>query len=228
MVISALLEKIQKELSNMWHSETTLPDYAPGAYAGRTVPKNQISIVVFVLLTLLLAGIFWNAAANTETVSLPGGGGDGKYDIDNGAQDPINGYSDENTEDTFPVSVEEKAIQKVTFTLSWEDEQPRPGFGNDPDEFSLHVNTTWGEYNETPMTENGGDRRGEVSLEFAAPGEAPDTGSAGEYNVTVEMGEAGDEWPLNIPSVGFNDPGNDWTLTVTYTYWIEASEPVQE
>ena len=44
MVISALIEKIQKDLSNMWHSETELPEYVPGGYAGRTIPKNQVSI----------------------------------------------------------------------------------------------------------------------------------------------------------------------------------------
>jgi hypothetical protein len=228
MVVSDLIEKIQKELGTMWHSETDLPDSMPGGLGGRTIPKNQVSIAVFILLTLLLAMIFWNAAANTDTVGLPGGGGGGNVDLDTGAMDPINGNSAENSQQEFNVSVEEKAIAEITYTLTWEDEQANPGFSNDPDEFSLAVNTSWGEYAETPMTENGGDGRGEVSLTFAAPGVYPDTGSAGEYIVTVTMGEAGDEWPLGIPSAGFNDPGNDWTLTVTYTYWKEASEPVQE
>lgn len=225
MVVSTLIEKIQKELKNMWTSETTMPEFVPGGLAGRPMKKNQVSTFVFIILVILLAAIFWNAAANTDTKGLPGGGGSGNEELDSGAMDPINGQSDQNTEQELVVTVEEPAIAEVTITLSWEDEGAEPGATNEPDEFALNVTTVWGDTDETPMTANGNDGRGEVSLTFEAPGHYPDTGSAGDYNVTVKMGDGGDVlWGF----VGYQDNSNDWTLTITYTYWREATEPIQE
>jgi len=227
MVISTLIETIIKELKNMWASETTLPENVPGGFGGRTIPKNQVSFVAFIILTILLAAIFWNAAANTDTVPLPSGGGDGNTELVGGALNAITDHSNENTEQPIEVSVEEKAIAEITFTLSWEDEQPGMGRTNDPDEFAIEVTTPWGETNETPMTQNNGNnRQGEIELEFTTQGEYPDTGSAGSYDVIVKMGDAGD---IRLgPVVVSSDDGNDWTLTVTYTYWKEASGPIQE
>lgn len=229
MVISAIIEKVKKELQKMWTSETTLPNYVPGGMAGRQVPKNKISIAVFFILILFLAYIFHDAAANTDTVPLPGGGGGGNVELDVGRLDPIDGYSQEYSERTELVDMQEKAIAEITFTLTWEDEAPPAGFQNHPDEFSLNVTTPWGDSDETPMTENDQNtRRGEISLTFQAPGAYPDTGSAGEFVVIIRMGEAGDVWPLGIPSVGFADNGNDWRLSISYTYWKPASSPITD
>jgi len=42
------------------------------------------------------------------------------------------------------------------------------------------------------------------------------------------MGEAGDQWPAGIPSVGTADNGNDWTLTITYEYLVEDTGGILE
>jgi hypothetical protein len=189
--------------------------YKPFEYMERGPKEKGIGIVV--VLVILIIG--WGLGAfDTESESIYT---DIDYDVElkNGTLDSISDYNVENTEETFNITVEEQAIATITFTLSWDDEEPTPGFGNDPDEFSLHVLTSWGEYNETPMTANDDSGHGEISLTFRAPGEYPNTGSAGNYTVTVEMGEAGDEWPLGIPSAGFNDQGNEWTLSMAYEYW---------
>jgi len=230
MVIQTLIEKVQKELGIIWHSETTLPDYVPGGYAGQTIPKNQLSTAVYILLTLILAGIFWNAAANTDTVSLPGGGGAGNAELDTGAMDPINGDSDEGTTETEEVDVTEINIAEVTFTLTWEDEADNNAlYENEGDEFSLEVTTPWGATNETPMTRNQHGQQGSISVEFTAPGEYPDTESAGLYIANITMGDAGDQSFLGVGSgVVITDNGNSWTLTVTYSYWKESTGPVIE
>lgn len=228
MVISTLMEKIEKELRTMWNSEAELPEYVPGGYAGRTIPKNQVSIAIFILLTLILAMIFWNAAANTDTVSLPGGGGGGNVELDAGALDPISRYSSEYSTTTEEVPVDVRVIAEITFTLTWEDEDDEPFMENDGDEFSLEVTTPWGATDETPMTKNNHGQQGTVSLSFETPGVYPDTGSNGTYIANITMGEAGEQWLLGIPSVGRTDSGNDWTLTVMYTYWKEATEPIPE
>jgi hypothetical protein len=230
MVISTLMEKIQKDLSNMWHSETDLPDYVPGGYAGRTIPKNQVSIAIFILLTLMLAMIFWNAAANTETNPLPGGSGGANVVPAIGAMDPINRHSDEYSVHPEDVSVDNKVIIEIIFTLTWEDEANEAGRTNYPDEFSLEVTTPWGDTDETPMTKNEQGEQGMISLNFSAPGQFPDTGTNGTYIANVTMGEADDQWLVGPqgPTIGSNDTGNDWTLTVTYSYWEKATEPIPE
>lgn len=211
----------------MWASEATLPDSMPGDMAGKTIPKNKVSLVIFIILTLMLALIFWNAAENTATVGLPGGGGGGNTDLVTDGVEPIEDYAQENSRDDRVVPIEEKAIAQITFTLTWEDEEDDapPVVTNEPDEFALNVTTPWGESNETAMTANERNEQGVVSLEFIAPGEYPDSGSAGDYNVSIIMGEAGDQLSSTpLIQAGFNDNGNDWTLTVSYTYWKEASD----
>ncbi len=226
---TVLMDKVKKELIAMWTAESTLPENTPGGLGGTVFPKNKVSIAIFIILTLILAGLFWNAGANTDTVSLPGGSGGGNVEPLNGGLDPINGHSEENTEQVMNISVDEAAIIKITFTLTWDDEQATTGFENYPDSFQLNVTTPWGASNQTDMEENDGNGHGEISLEFEAPGEYPDTQSAGDYDTIVRMGEAGDQWPIIIgPSGGFNDSGNDWTLTITYTYWGEAATPAPE
>lgn len=192
--------------------------YRPFEYMERG-PKEQ-AITLAVVLCLLVIG--WGLGAfDSEAESIYS---DIDYDLTlkQGSLDPINGRSDENSEETFNVTVEQQNIANITFTLAWEDEPHSTGYQNDPDEFSLKVNTTWGEYNETPMTPNGGNRQGEVSLTFSAPGEYPDIISAGDYMVTVEMGDAGDQQFLGVGGLTQNDDGNDWTLTIEYDYYEEG------
>lgn len=189
--------------------------YRPFEYMDRGPKEKAVGMaVLFVLLTIGWGlGVF-----EADSGSMAPGA---RFDLiyKQGALDPIDGYSDENSEQSFFVTIAQEHIVNITFTLTWEDEAPPPGFENHPDEFSLNVTTVWGESAETPMTQNDPNtRRGEVSLTFRSPLTYPEIGSAGEYLVVVRMGEAGDVWPLGIPSVGFADDGNEWTLNVEYDF----------
>ncbi len=228
MNVRAIFDKVKKELKGTWDARVTLPDYLPEGLSGKVIPKNQISIFVFIILTLILAGVFVNAAANTATVHLPSSGGGANVEIQSGGLEPIKGHSKENTEQHVNVSVEKKTVAEITFTLTWKDEPDQTPLVNQPDEFAINVTTPWGESNETPMTQNQHGKEGKVSLKFKAPGDYPDTGGGGYYDVIVKMGNAGDQLsPTPGVQVGERDDGNDWTLTVTYTYWEKASSASQ-
>lgn len=228
MNLKMILDKVKKELKTIWNARVPLPDYLPGNLSGKVIPKNQVSVLIFVILTLILAGVFVNAAANTDTVHLPSSGGGANVELQKGGLEPIKGHSSENSEQHVNVSVEKKTVAEITFTLTWKDEPDRSPLVNEPDEFSINVTTPWGESNETPMTQNKHGEEGKVSLKFKAPGVYPDTGGSGYYDVIVKMGDAGDQLsPTPFVQAGERDDGNDWTLTVTYSYWEKAASPSQ-
>ncbi len=190
--------------------------YKPFEYMEKG-PKEQ-GVVMGVVLILLVIGWGLGVFESEE--------GTGEYELDYevGLKDgfldpPISGTSDEDSQETEYVTIDEPAVTNITFTLTWEDEPDQPGMENEGDEFSMEVTTPWGDNNETPMTRNDHGEEGIISLTFSAPGEYPDSGSAGEYIVNITMGEAGEQWLLGIPSVGLTDSGNDWTLSVEYSYW---------
>lgn len=183
--------------------------------------KEQ-GVVFGVVLILLTIGWGLGAFESEEEAIYT----DIDYDVElkEGALDPINGHSEQNSEQQRDVEVDEAAIANITFTLIWDDEDANaPGYVNGPDEFRLEVATPWGANDTTPMTENDGNGHGEISLTFMTPGEYPDTGSAGTYLVTIEMGDAEDQ-SLGGQGSGINfvDDGNDWTLTIEYDYYEEG------
>ncbi len=212
---------IDRIISIMTEKSEDVGFYKPFEYMDRGPKEKALggSLVLLILIILWSVGAF---DVDEEGVHV---GGDVELELDSDSLEPINGHSDENTEQVLDLSIEEAAITNITFTLTWDDEQANTGMENYPDEFQLNVSTPWGAVDQTDMEENDGNGHGEISLVFQAPGEHPDTGSAGNYNVIIRMGEAGDQWPIIVgPSAGFNDNGNDWTLTVDYEYLKEKPE----
>lgn len=204
-------------LSNTSDTVVDAGIYKPFEYMEQGPKEKGVGMAV--LLVLLLIG--WGLGV--FEAESEGGYSDVDYKVElyDGALDPLTGYSNEDTTVYRAVDVEEAAITNITFTLTWQDEPDQPAMENDGDEFSLNVTTPWGEGDETPMTRNEHGEEGVLILTFRAPaaGEYPDSGSAGTYHVNITMGEAGEQWLLGIPSVGLNDGGNDWTLTVEYQYY---------
>ena len=233
MVIKILIEKIKKELKDMWAAETSLPDYVPGGYAGKTIPKNKVSLFAFIALTLILAGIFWNAAANTDTVGLETGGSKNAILVNE------TWNKDDYTREHEATEVEQRfkgRVNSTSFELAWTDDDTSEanvggiGVQNQPDRFRLTIvspnGTEYSEEAESDINTEDGIITIDVLVGMTEKekkkGRIEDF-EVGDWNVTVECVEAGDS-ETTLGQVVAQDTGNDWILTVTYIYWKEASE----
>ena len=227
MVVSALIEKIKKDLSTMWHSETELPEYVPGGYAGRTIPKNQVSIAIFIILTLMLALIFWNAAANTDTVGLDSGGSENALLINETWS--TNGDTQEGqASDVDPLF--KGRVNWTLLQLTWTDDDTSTvtvggiGLENQPDTFRLTIVIPNGtEFEVEDSSDSSGNGVITIEIPLGVTEEEQKSGNikdfeAGEWTITVECVEAGDAETSTGQTIQ-QDDGNDWTLNVNYNYY---------
>lgn len=138
---------------------------------------------------------------------------------------PISGSSTENSDSQEFVNISMENVVNVTFTLTWTDE-PDPGLGlfrqNQPDEFSLKVETPDGLVAEEGPVSNAHGSEGSITVTITRDGNIKNrtkTDAMGDYAVTITMGNAGDSVPpLGVgPSV--QDTGNSWSLEVEYEYY---------
>ena len=214
-----ILEKlgIAGILENTSDSAIDAGVYKPFEYMERG-PKEKMVGMAVLLVFLLIGWSFGVFEAESE-----GGYSDTEYDVElyDGALEPIPGHSNESSVELRYPEIEESAITNITFTLTWQDEPDQTGYENEGDEFQLNVTTPWGDADETPVVRNEHGQEGVLILTFRSPGagDYPDSGSAGTYDVTITMGDAGDQRDIVFGVVGSTDDGNDWTLTVGYQYY---------
>jgi hypothetical protein len=144
-----------------------------------------------------------------------------------GESEPISGGSSENSEEEVFVSLTAENVKSISFTLTWTDESAGTGFENDPDEFSLSVETPNGTFAESEVVENSPGGQGSVNILITYdPDEPPYEEGTGTYTVTVICGNCGDHHsagPFGIIP-GPSDIGNDWDLSVDYDYYMEKEE----
>ena len=134
------------------------------------------------------------------------------------------GYANENTETSVDVPVSDGIVSGMQATISWEDEGDL-WFGvrytNMPDEFTVVIVAPWGE--EVEQTASSGSVSAKITVNEDNVTEALKEGAAQKWTVIVRCGECGNNEPIgNIiglreAMVG-EDPGNDWSLEVTYDY----------
>jgi hypothetical protein len=107
-------------------------------------------------------------------------------------------------------------LKSITFTLTWTDEDAGTGFTNEPDEFSLKVETPNGTvFEEGPVSDNGGTGMVTISVKFMLE-EAISGESTGTFTVTVICGVCGDEHSIGPLGLITNaDNGNEWDMMVT-------------
>jgi len=136
------------------------------------------------------------------------------------------GTSDENTDQTLTVVINQTNIVNVTVTLTWTDEPaPYPRYVNQPDEFGVRIDGPDGTTAESGMDANPSGSDGTVSATITRDGTnlTGDTAS-GAYNITIQMGNAGDSKLRNGPGViVFTDSGNAWSLEITYDFYEEVA-----
>jgi MFS family permease len=136
---------------------------------------------------------------------------------------------------TFTLDSEDDEVQNlktVTFTLTWADEANDPFRTNEPDEFELVVNPPEGAEESGQATNpQGGMGTIVIIIEIfdqldPEPNRDPYLNGTGDYAVTINCVDCGDQVP--IISIGGplvnEDNDNDWSLAVGYSYWVENSE----
>ncbi|UCH89445.1 MAG: hypothetical protein JSV49_02000 [Thermoplasmata archaeon] len=134
-----------------------------------------------------------------------------------------NGRASENGENTFEFSTGElkgdfQGISEVRASLSWVDEDPS-GLGsrisvNDPDTFSLDIESPWGQVEEGTPTDSGSTS---VTLSVSEDTEQ----ESGEWIIRIKCGECGDYYgPRGNVKLG-DDTSNEWDLTVNVGYTVQ-------
>jgi POT family proton-dependent oligopeptide transporter len=144
------------------------------------------------------------------------------YDLISGSTIDGDGYLDEGMETVEKVPIPYDNIDNVIFTLTWTDEPDTSGLGsfeNQPDSFSLEVQTPKGKTEGPKSGENTHENQGSISIKIEY--EEPYEHGTGDYNVTITCTNAGDQEPqINVINLRTEeDPGNNWELTVEYKYY---------
>lgn len=147
------------------------------------------------------------------------------FDLTTGESIDKDGQASENSESDITVDIVEDNINSITFTLSWTDEDPGPPFENEPDHFSLRVETPNGtSFEEGPVSDNGGTGIVTISIDYN-PERDPFEEGTGTYIVTVICGECEDSHTMGpLGLVTQADNGNYWQLTVDYDYYQKKEE----
>ncbi|MGA1792727.1 MAG: hypothetical protein ACMUHM_02145 [Thermoplasmatota archaeon] len=123
----------------------------------------------------------------------------------------------------------EKVIQKISITVTWQDEtsppQPRVRrYQNQPDTFAGTL--IWPDKNNTPLNQ---DSNNQLSLDLALTDQqVEDMFNQGDFLLTVTCTSAGDWQAIISPFDIFTlpDDGNDVSISIDVTYW--GPEPQEE
>jgi len=147
-----------------------------------------------------------------------------KYEIMAGNPITMAGYADENTDTLVTGIIKEENLISMNLALTWTDE-PDIQYGirtyeNEPDFFSLRVETPNGSEEREGPESNAHGESGEIILTITfGPDVDPYLNGTGQYNITVECGDCGDLFTTGL--IGFTDDGNDWDLTIDYNYYMK-------
>lgn len=185
-----------------------------------------IGIVGAVILVAAMAGVFWYEGANA------GGAGSQRFDVQwsTATMDgpTVEGETQEGESTDETVELTTANITEVSFTLSWSDDV------GDPDTFRITVTSPDGSL----MNSTEGDS-GEIRVAFPGVNDLPPektvladseedaraqladqhtkTLGQGEWQVTIELVEAGDFDPTGQGPPLQEDTGNSWELTTRVT-----------
>lgn len=192
--------------------------------------KLASAMVAFTFIPILIgvgyAGgtdIFYGVFENGDTgPTLPDWEND--YDLISVQNNPITGTSTENTPTEKQEAIAEENINTITFTLTWTDEAAGTGFENDPDEFTLEVESPNGESDSDGPSFNSPGGQGSLSVSFSFSSDKdPFEDGTGTYNVTIICGDCGDQHgPFGF--ITQPDNGNNWELLIEYNYYQEKEE----
>ena len=145
---------------------------------------------------------------------------------------PIKGYTTDGKTTTESITISQDNLMSVTFSLSWKDD--KPGLvGLKTDKLTLEVVPPQGESQKESKQEKVGNITKTFNLntkpsidEITAKSESEALDKLREYTEDTGKGEWKAEITVNVGKFLLSkglDKGNDWELTVTYTYYKLSS-----
>lgn len=194
-------------------------------------------VVIFMVFILIMGGMFsYQAGAIMvgPVAGQNGGGGGGKpvnYDgwtAQNGATQETGTATEAQPGDVLQLSIEDKNLVSVVFTLKWKDEPDQyPRHTNQPDTLGVDATAPWGA-NQTASGKNvysasGGEGTVTVSFDMVQTKFNGENGT-GVWQFSVFCTDAGDHMPKNAGLLKWNDLGNAYTLDITWKYYTKPSK----
>jgi hypothetical protein len=136
----------------------------------------------------------------------------------------INGYLNENSDETQEFEINDTYVTEATFELNWLDEAPETGPGryqNQPDTFNFTVKTPWGALISSDEQPNNIGQAGQITEKVSVPEKGIKTSAAmGTWEITIYCINSGDQTP-RISIIGIRDiqdPGNAWEMNLVYKF----------
>jgi MFS family permease len=153
---------------------------------------------------------------------------DEDYDLVPGSPITTSGQSNEGEDKIETNEIKEENVKSVPFPLTWEDEPNSDSrHTNEPDEFTLTVESPDGENPDPESGANPQGGQGSLSITITHdPYIDPFLNGTGFYNITITCDNCGDQ-VLFRPSAGLQDEAdnsNSWELAIEYEYYQKKEE----
>ena len=192
---------------------------------------------IFMVFIIIMAGMFSYQAGAIRVgaaAASNGGGGGGKpvsfdgWTAQSGASQETGTATEGQPGDEMQLSVEDKNLVSMVFTLKWTDEPDQyPRHQNQPDTLGVDAATPWGA-NQTASGQNvysasGGSGSVTVAFDLVQTKFNGDNGT-GVWKFSVFCTVAGDHMPKNVGLLKWNDLGNAYTLDITWKYFTKPAK----
>lgn len=150
------------------------------------------------------------------------------FDLMKGAPIFISDYATEGQPHEVVQNISEKMVASISFRLTWTDEEdagwigPAPVRENQPDTFTVIITgpTAGLTAHETGSNTHG--REGVIQFVVEVPVQIDEAlNGTGDWEIFIEV-DAGDHEPVMGLGMKFTDSGNDFTLEMTYEYYVKA------
>ena len=193
-----------------------------------TLEKNDQRMLLIgmavVILALVLAGLLGKPGG-------PGGGGPPipPVPVLTTGQQTFTGTGNANSDTTYNFSINYTRVVQVMVNLTWTDEATSgTRYTNTPDELGLEVHSPDGAA-QTDKKTNPQGGEGLVSLTYTYNATDKKNPGTGSWDIIVTVGACGPQVPrINILGIReVPDPGNAYTLTITYEYLARAEKGVK-
>lgn len=151
-----------------------------------------------------------------------------QYDLLESQMTSISDHATEGEAMTLVYTAAEENVANVTFRMTWIDEEDTgwigsaPNHENQPDTFTIVVESPDGNISASETGANQHGQEGVIEFTVGVPVEKiPSVNGTGKWSITITV-EAGDNMPKIIGAFRFDDYGNDFTLEISYEYYIKS------